>query len=230
MHSNWKICQSDVTGLGQCEDLQNNCDKCGKLYRYNWRRRRTREKTCNLCVNEIKCNPSRLTDKPRDHQANACEMNFGDGKPYEDCLYVEKRVWDSPLAMYQYTDSTPLTERDTVKKVYGVQDFTEQLLHEVKIEFSEEMRNPQKPVVTDFEWPTTDQLNKVDCLRAFNIMKQILLQEMSACEVVAAPNDPLVLRKKYYLERRFQSLEREKIRRLKVYESLYIKEEAKGGL
>lgn len=226
MSSNWKICQNDLSSLSQCEDFQNNCDKCGKLYRYNWRRRRTREKTCNLCVSDIRCNL--LIDNGKE----SCKETNANFKSMDDNLYVEKRIWDAPMSTFrcgERKEEPKLILGDSMKKVFGIEEFTEQLFHEMKIEFGEELRNPHKPFKTDFDWPTTDQLNKVDCLRAFNIMKQILLQEMSTCDTTM-PSNPLALRKKFYLERRFQSLEKEKIRRLKVYESLYIKEEVKGGL
>lgn len=227
MYSNWKNCPSDLNHFNQSEDFQNNCDRCGKLYRYNWRRRRTREKTCNFCITEVKYNLD-----ANQKRENKKETGMSDRTKSANNFYLDQLIWETPLPMFQFggaKEHSYMTMSESIKKVNGIHELTETLFLEMKIELEEELQNPQRPPRTEFDWPCTDQLSKVGCLRAFNVMKQILLKEISKCEEVI-PLDPLILRKKFYLERRFQSLEKEKIRRLKIYERLFIQEETEVEL
>ncbi|EEB12047.1 hypothetical protein Phum_PHUM151290 [Pediculus humanus corporis] len=137
-----------------------------------------------------------------------------------DYVYTQKKKLNSQYSSYNNIDNSDEYQcniPESYKRITNCHQFTNQLCYKMKMEFGHELQNPHKPPRMDFDWPATDQFTKVDCLRAFNIMKQTVYKELSKCEEITM-HDPLGLRKKYYYERRLHSLEREKIRRLKIYE------------
>lgn len=141
--------------------------------------------------------------------------------------------WDTPLSMFQFLGPNPqqheLSEAENADEINLYRESSRLFRNEMQFELEEELRSSCGSDKTEFDWPSTCHLSKVDCLKTFNRMKQIILEEISKCDVSLFTGQYVQIRR-HYLQRRLESLQREKIRRLKIYEASQTQEDIKTQL